>query len=78
MKTAISLPDRLFAVADTTAKRLGMSRSQFYARAVQEYVDSHTFQHVRQTLDQVYRSEASALDPVVALMQTSSLGDEPW
>ena len=42
MKTAISLPDDLFVLADDFAKTRGMSRSELYAMALREYVDAHT------------------------------------
>jgi metal-responsive CopG/Arc/MetJ family transcriptional regulator len=38
MKTAISLPDELFLLADQYAKNLGMSRSEFYATAVRAFI----------------------------------------
>ena len=38
MKTAIFLPNDLFALADQYAKELGMSRSQFYAAAVRAFI----------------------------------------
>ena len=36
MKTAISIPDRVFREAERTAKRLGLSRSEFFTRAAQK------------------------------------------
>ena len=38
MKTAISIPDQLFEAAEQTAARLGCSRSQFYARALESFI----------------------------------------
>jgi metal-responsive CopG/Arc/MetJ family transcriptional regulator len=38
MKTAISLPDDLFVLADQFAKNLGLSRSEFYATAVRAFI----------------------------------------
>src|SRR5689334_20092234 len=37
MKTAISIPDRVFTQADRLAKRLGLTRSELYARAVERF-----------------------------------------
>ena len=37
MQTAISIPDPIFALADSVAERLGMSRSEFYASALADY-----------------------------------------
>lgn len=39
MKTAISLPDDTFDRASRRAKALGMSRSEFFARAAVNYLD---------------------------------------
>ena len=38
MKTAISLPDETFEQASRRAADLGMSRSEFFARAAQRYL----------------------------------------
>lgn len=39
MKTAISLPDDLFEQATSRAAELGISRSAFFARAAELYLD---------------------------------------
>jgi predicted transcriptional regulator len=51
MKTAISIPDELFAQADDLAHRLNKSRSELYSRAVQEYVARHSPDQVTASLD---------------------------
>lgn len=38
MKTAISLPDEVFAGVERGAAELGISRSEFFARAAQRYI----------------------------------------
>ncbi|MGA2454769.1 MAG: ribbon-helix-helix protein, CopG family [Solirubrobacteraceae bacterium] len=38
MKTAISLPDDTFHRVDRAAKQLGMSRSEFFARAAESWL----------------------------------------
>jgi metal-responsive CopG/Arc/MetJ family transcriptional regulator len=40
MKTAISVPDATFQRVEQAAKRLGVSRSEFYARAAQSWLDA--------------------------------------
>lgn len=40
MKTAISLPDDTFRRVDDAAKRLGVSRSEFFARAAERWLDA--------------------------------------
>lgn len=78
MKTAISLPDDLFAAADALAGRLGVSRSELYATAVAEFLAKHTESEVTARLDQVYSSEPSGLDPDLRRAQRSSVGRESW
>ena len=39
MKTAISVPDETFEQAERQAAALGMSRSEFFSRAVQRYLE---------------------------------------
>jgi metal-responsive CopG/Arc/MetJ family transcriptional regulator len=38
MKTAISIPDEVFREAERAAKRLGVTRSELFTRAVKEYL----------------------------------------
>jgi predicted DNA-binding protein len=39
VKTAISIPDETFARAEQHAAALGMSRSEFFTRAVRRYIE---------------------------------------
>lgn len=41
MKVAVSLPDDLYERADAAASRLGLNRSQLFARAVEEFLSTH-------------------------------------
>ncbi len=78
MKTAISVPDPIFEEAEETVARLGMSRSQLYAKAVQIFVAQHRRERVREALEAVYGSQDSGPDPVLARMQAMSLPKEEW
>lgn len=40
MKTAISLSDETFQRVDHAARRLGVSRSEFFARAAERWLDA--------------------------------------
>lgn len=51
MKTAVSIPDPLFAEAERTARRLGWSRSQLYTQAVREFVAAQGEDPVTAALD---------------------------
>lgn len=41
-ETAVSIPDDVFQKGEKAAKRLKMSRSELYAKAIEAYVDAHT------------------------------------
>jgi metal-responsive CopG/Arc/MetJ family transcriptional regulator len=53
MKTAISLPDELFAEVERLARRFGRRRSELYAAALREYVARHAPDEVTDALDRV-------------------------
>jgi metal-responsive CopG/Arc/MetJ family transcriptional regulator len=80
MKTAISLPDSMFEAANRMAKRLGISRSQLFQRAVQQYLGEQRQAGLTETLNEVYGAESSAgkLSPLLQELQTASLPREDW
>ena len=53
MKTAISIPDDLFADAEQLARELNKSRSRLYCDAVREYVARHSAESITEALDRV-------------------------
>jgi metal-responsive CopG/Arc/MetJ family transcriptional regulator len=79
MKTAVSIPDPIYKSAEKLAHRLGKSRSEIYAKAIQNYVERHQDDEVTAKLDAVYSSESSQLDPVLASLQVKSwIKNNPW
>jgi len=78
MKTAISIPDGVFKKAERVAKRLGLSRSELYARAVDSFVTHWDAKDVRAALNMVYEGEGSQLDPVLVRLQSDVLTREDW
>lgn len=73
MKTAVSIPDPLFRAADRVARRLRISRSQLYARALERYLAAESDDDVTARLDAVYAGEDSRLDRSVAAAQRRAL-----
>jgi hypothetical protein len=53
MKTAISIPDDVFAEAEKLARRLKKSRSELYSHALREYLARHGPEYVTETLDRI-------------------------
>ena len=54
MKTAVSLPDNLFSVAEQTAQYMGVKRSQLFAVALEEYIARHHGEMITKKLNDVY------------------------
>ena len=78
MKTAISIPDSLFHIAESLAERMGMSRSELFRHALENYIEAHRHDRVRDALDTVYTEESSRVDEALADMQWASLSKEDW
>lgn len=78
MKTAISLPDALYKSGDVLAKKLGLSRSELYARALAEFVAKHKADQYTQRLNAVYAEEDSSLDSAAVAAQVRTLPSESW
>ncbi len=78
MKTVISLPDQVFAEAESLARELGFSRNQLYAEAIKSYLQQHKRQKIMDDLNKIYAGEPSLIDPLMVKMQTLSLPVEEW
>ena len=78
MKTAISLPDALFKSGDALAKRLKLSRSELYARALAEYVAKYNGNDLTQRINAVYAREDSRVDAGLMHAQLEALSRDPW
>jgi metal-responsive CopG/Arc/MetJ family transcriptional regulator len=61
MKTAISVPDDVFERATRVAKRLGLSRSELFTRAVRQFLGAERDASITASYD-----EAFATDDVAA------------
>jgi predicted transcriptional regulator len=78
MKTAVSIPDSLFARADALAERLGKSRSEIYREALAEYVARRDPQAVTTALDEVVGELGGEIDPFVAEAGHRTLETTEW
>ena len=78
MKTAVSLPDELFRVAEATARRLRVSRSGLYARASAEFVTGQKKDSITERLNQVYSRHPAKLDSGLHRAQLKSLAKDDW
>src|ERR1041385_4146605 len=76
MKKSISLPDSIFHDADALAKRLGISRSELYARAVAELVARHNGALVTARLDAIHAQHDARTDSSLAGPQARAIPRE--
>lgn len=78
MKTAISVPDKVFRKAERLARRLKKSRSQLYSEALNEYVSRHDPAAVTAALDALYEREDSRPDALVRESARRVLESSEW
>lgn len=78
MKTAISLPEDLFRMAEVAARKMRMSRSKLYATAIAEFLERRSADRITEKLNEVYSRQSSKLDPELLTAQIRSLNKERW
>ena len=67
MKTAISLPDDTYEQATRQAAELGISRSEFFARAARRYLDELAEESITQQIDEALDSAGADDSGAVAV-----------
>jgi predicted transcriptional regulator len=78
MKTAVSVPDDLFRLGETAARRLRVSRSQLYATALAEFLHRQRASAVTERLNEVYSRQRAKVDPLLHRAQLSSVNKDSW
>jgi len=78
MKTAISIPDKLYAEAERLSRRHKKSRSQLYAEAVAEYLRRHDPEAVTEAMNKVCGAIDPRPDPAVSAAATRVLKQVEW
>lgn len=85
VKTAISIPDPIFARAEKARRKLKLSRSELYARAVERYLSEQSARDVRSmTEDEITRAldknrprkGRGGVEPALAAAQAAAVADE--
>lgn len=77
MKTAVSIPTLLFQKAERRRRRLGVSRSELYATALENLLSGEPDEEVTKALEQVYAAQESTLDRRLAAAQRRAT-TEKW
>ena len=78
MKTAVSIPDELFARADEMARQLGKTRSQVYREALAEYLFRREPRSVTRALDELADELGTDADPWAAEASRRALERTEW
>lgn len=78
MKTAVSVPDDLFHKAEATARRLRVSRSELYSKAIAAFVNAQQESAVTERLNQVYSRRPAKVDAALHRAQLKSLAKDDW
>jgi metal-responsive CopG/Arc/MetJ family transcriptional regulator len=78
MKTAVSLPDDLFRLAEATARRLRVSRSELYAKAIAAFLKQQDGSAITERLNDVYSRQPAKVDAGLHQAQLKSLEKDIW
>lgn len=78
MKTAISVPDKIYAEAERLSRRLKKSRSQLYAEAVTEYLARHDPDAITEAMNRVCEETDTGLDPAFTVATAKTLKRVEW
>ena len=78
MKTAISIPDDVFAGAERLAKRTKKSRSRLFSDAVREYLARHAAEEVTETMNRVCAGLERSTDEFTSAAALRNLERTEW
>jgi hypothetical protein len=78
MKTAISIPDDVFKHAESTAKRLGVSRSELFTRAMREFLGIRREHAITASYDEAFASDDDELGLLRREAARKALLDVEW
>jgi len=67
------MPDDLFRLAEATARRLRVSRSELYAKAIAEYLKRQEANAITERLNDVYSRRPAEVDSALQRAQLESL-----
>ena len=78
MKTAISIPDKIYRHAERLSRRLKKSRSQVYTEAVTEYIARHDPEAVTDAMNRVCDATDTRPDPAMSAAARRTLEGVEW
>ena len=78
MKTAVSIPDKVFRETELLAHEMNKSRSEVYSLALTEFVARHAPEHVTETLDRVCAEIGEEANQFAAAAASRLLERSEW
>ena len=78
MKTAVSIPNELFDVAERLARRTRKSRSRLFSDALREYVARRSPDKITEAMDQAVAEIGESNNPFVAAASRRRLEQSEW
>lgn len=78
MKTAISIDDKLYYLAEETAQKLGLNRSRLFSLALQQFLESRQEETITQNLNKHYLSNKSEIEKDLHEAQIASVDFGDW
>ncbi|TVR13730.1 MAG: ChpI protein [Planctomycetota bacterium] len=78
MKTAISIPDPIFAQAEQLAARMKISRSKLYVIALQKLLQEHHQEHITDQINDYIRDHGQPIDEVFVNSGLRELRQIEW
>ena len=78
MKTAISIPDEMFAEAERFATRQGWSRSHLFGEAIAAYLRQHDDDAVTEAMNRVCDDVPEEPDPALQSAAVRVLEQTEW
>lgn len=78
MKTAVSIPDDVFAKAERLARRVKKSRSRVFSEALREYLARHASDEVTEAMNRTVAALDGRTDPFVSTAARRALVRTEW
>jgi len=78
MKTAVSIPNELFDMAERLARRTRKSRSRLFSDALREYVARRSPDKITEAMDEALAEIGGSTDPFVAAASRRRLEQSEW
>jgi len=78
MKTAISIPDDVFRHVERAAKRLKVSRSEFFTRAAERMLASLREDQITASYDVAFADDGGAREAVLSKVTREALLATEW